>query len=82
MGSNQPDADSNGSRFPGAAEMLPFSSAQHRLLNRVADWVDAGRVKSTMRHRLSPINAENLRRAHAMLETGRTIGKVVVEGWG
>lgn len=55
---------------------------QHHLLNRVADWVDAGRVKTTMRHKLSPIDAENLRRAHAMLETGRTIGKVVVEGWG
>jgi len=35
-----------------------------------------------MRDRLSPINAESLRRAHAMLETGRTIGKVVVEGGG
>lgn len=54
---------------------------QHHLLNRVADWVDAGRIKTTMRQQLSPINAENLRRAHATLETGRTIGKVVVEGW-
>jgi zinc-binding alcohol dehydrogenase family protein len=54
---------------------------QHHLLNRVAAWVDAGRIKTTLRHQLSPIDAETLRRAHAMLETGRTIGKIVVEGW-
>lgn len=54
---------------------------QHHLLNRVAGWIDTGRIKTTMRQQLSPINAENLRRAHAMLETGRTIGKIVVEGW-
>jgi NADPH:quinone reductase-like Zn-dependent oxidoreductase len=54
---------------------------QHHLLNRVADWVDAGRIKTTMRQQLSPIKAQNLRRAHALLETGQTIGKIVVEGW-
>jgi NADPH2:quinone reductase len=55
---------------------------QHYLLNRVADWVDAGRVKTTMRQHLSPIDAQNLRRAHEMVETGGTIGKIVLEGWG
>ena len=54
---------------------------QHHLLNRLADWVDAGRIKTTMRQQLSPINARNLRRAHAMLETRQTTGKIVVEGW-
>ena len=54
---------------------------QHHLLNRVADWVDAGRIKTTMRQRLTPINASNLRRAHALVETGHTTGKIVLEGW-
>jgi NADPH:quinone reductase-like Zn-dependent oxidoreductase len=55
---------------------------QHHLLNRVAAWIDAGRIKTTMRQRLAPINASNLREAHALLETGRTTGKIVLEGWG
>lgn len=55
---------------------------QHRLLNRVADLIDAGTVKTTLGENLGRINAANLRAAHAKLETGRTIGKVVLEGWG
>jgi zinc-binding alcohol dehydrogenase family protein len=54
---------------------------QHHLLNRVAAWIDAGRIKTTMRHRLTPINASNLRQAHALVESGRTTGKIVLEGW-
>jgi NADPH2:quinone reductase len=50
-------------------------------LNRVAAWIDAGRIKTTMRQHLGPINATNLRRAHALVETGRTTGKIVLEGW-
>jgi hypothetical protein len=34
-----------------------------------------------MTTRLEPINAENLRRAHTMIESGTTIGKVVVDGF-
>src|SRR6185295_16096731 len=52
---------------------------QHHLLNRVAAWIDAGRIKTTMRQRLAPIDASNLRQAHALLETGRTTGKIVLE---
>jgi zinc-binding alcohol dehydrogenase family protein len=54
---------------------------QHRLLTRVAQWVDAGRIQSTLTETLSPINAANLRTAHAKLETGRMIGKLVLAGW-
>jgi zinc-binding alcohol dehydrogenase family protein len=54
---------------------------QHRLLTRVAELIDAGRVRGTLRERLSPINAANLRAAHAKLESGTTIGKLVVAGW-
>jgi len=54
---------------------------QHRLLNRVAGWIDEGRIVSTTGDVMSPINAENLRSAHKTLEAGRTIGKIVLKGW-
>ncbi len=54
---------------------------QHRLLNEVADLVDAGRIVSTMAERLSPICAKTLREAHRLVESGSARGKVVVEGW-
>jgi zinc-binding alcohol dehydrogenase family protein len=54
---------------------------QHRLLNQVADWIDAGRLMGTLKEKLSPINAANLRKAHARLESGTMIGKLVLAGW-
>ncbi|HEX7053317.1 MAG TPA: zinc-binding alcohol dehydrogenase family protein [Burkholderiales bacterium] len=59
----------------------PDMIEQHRLLNQVAEWLDAGRLKGTLRETLSPINAANLRRAHARLESGTMIGKLVLKGW-
>ncbi|HET6432943.1 zinc-binding alcohol dehydrogenase family protein [Dyella sp.] len=55
--------------------------AQHRILDEVADLVDAGALRHTQREHLGPINAANLRRAHAQLESGSTIGKLVLEGF-
>jgi zinc-binding alcohol dehydrogenase family protein len=52
---------------------------QHRLLNTVADLVDEGKLQTTLTQRLSPINAANLQKAHALLEEGSMIGKVVLE---
>ncbi|HTU13989.1 MAG TPA: zinc-binding alcohol dehydrogenase family protein [Solirubrobacterales bacterium] len=54
---------------------------QGRLLDLVSGMVDAGRLRTTLREQLSPIDAENLRRAHAIVESGRAVGKVVVSGW-
>ena len=54
---------------------------QHKLLNQVADWLDAGKLRGTLKQTLSPINAANLRKAHAQLESGTTIGKLVLKGW-
>ena len=54
---------------------------QHRLLNQVADWLDAGRLRGTMREQLMPLNAANLRTAHARLESGTMVGKLVLSGW-
>jgi zinc-binding alcohol dehydrogenase family protein len=67
--------------FTRARFQTPDMIEQHRLLNQVADWLDAGRLKGTLRETLTPINAANLRAAHARLESGTTIGKLVLKGW-
>ncbi|TKI85782.1 zinc-binding alcohol dehydrogenase family protein, partial [Bacillus wiedmannii] len=36
-------------------------------------------LKTTLNETLSPINAENVKKAHALLESGSTIGKIVLE---
>ncbi|MFT4242414.1 MAG: zinc-binding alcohol dehydrogenase family protein [Acidovorax sp.] len=55
---------------------------QHHLLNEVARLVDAGVLRTTLSQRLGAINAANLKRAHALVESGRARGKLVLEGWG
>lgn len=54
---------------------------QHNLLNQVADLVDAGRIKTTAGQSYGTINAANLRRAHKQIESQKTIGKIVLEGF-
>jgi zinc-binding alcohol dehydrogenase family protein len=54
---------------------------QGRLLTEVASLVDAGVIRSTMRENLGLINAANLKRAHALIESGTAIGKVVLAGF-
>ncbi len=55
--------------------------AQHRLLNAIADMVDQGAIRSTVQAKLGPICAANLRQAHALLESGTAVGKIVLEGF-
>ncbi len=57
-------------------------AAQGRLLDEVARLVDTGRLRTTLTETLRPINAANLRKAHALLESGRARGKIVLEGFG
>lgn len=59
----------------------PDMIEQNRLLDFVADEVDAGRLRSTVSETLSPINAANLREAHRRIETGTARGKIVVAGF-
>lgn len=59
----------------------PDMIEQHRLLNKVADWLDAGELRCTLRETLSPINAKNLQAAHTRLESGTMIGKLALKGW-
>lgn len=54
---------------------------QHHLLNRVAELVDTGTLHTTLGEHFGSINAANLRRAHALLESGTAKGKIVLEGF-
>ena len=48
---------------------------------RVAQLVDVGVLKTTLGQHYGRIDAGNLRRAHALIESGRARGKVVLEGF-
>jgi NADPH2:quinone reductase len=54
---------------------------QNRLLTELSRLVDAGWVKTTLGETYGTINAANLRRAHALIESGKAKGKVVLEGF-
>jgi NADPH:quinone reductase len=54
---------------------------QHEILREAGALIDDGTLRTTLAESLGPINAANLRRAHQMLERGRTIGKLVLEGF-
>ncbi len=54
---------------------------QHRILTEVAALVDNGVVRTTVGENYGRINATNLKRAHALLESGKARGKIVLEGF-
>jgi zinc-binding alcohol dehydrogenase family protein len=56
-------------------------SAQGTLLDELATLVDAGTIRSTLAEHGGRIDAPNLLRAHAKLESGRSLGKIVLEGF-
>ena len=59
----------------------PDMQAQHALLEQVAQLIDAGTLRTTLGEHFGHINASNLRRAHALLESGKARGKIVLEGF-
>src|SRR6201994_779642 len=69
------------SMFTRSSFQTPDMIAQHRLLNDVADLIDKGVLRTTMDQAFGTINAANLKRAHALLESGKSRGKIVLEGW-
>ncbi len=52
---------------------------QHHILNEISDLLDAGTLKTTLTTTLEGLSAENLRKAHQMQESGKTIGKTVIQ---
>lgn len=59
----------------------PDMIKQHQLLNTSASLIEQGVLHTTLGEVYGKINAENLRRAHAALEDGHTIGKIVLAGF-
>ncbi|MDV3439691.1 zinc-binding alcohol dehydrogenase family protein [Pseudomonas otitidis] len=54
---------------------------QHKLLNRVSELIDQGVLQTTFGEHYGRIEAANLKRAHALLESGKAKGKIVLEGF-
>jgi zinc-binding alcohol dehydrogenase family protein len=69
------------SMFTRSSFQTPDMIAQHNLLNDVADLIDKGVLRTTVDQTFGTINAANLKRAHALLESGKSRGKIVLEGW-
>jgi NADPH2:quinone reductase len=67
--------------FTRSLFQTPDMIEQHHLLNEVADLIDAGILRTTLGEQFGTINADNLKRAHALIESGKAKGKVVLEGF-
>ncbi|PLK69540.1 zinc-binding alcohol dehydrogenase family protein [Rhizobium sp. TH135] len=59
----------------------PDMIEQHKLLTHVAELINSGKIRTTLDTVLGPITAENLRKAHAIIESNRARGKIVLEGF-
>lgn len=69
------------SMFTRSSFRTPDMQAQHHLLTEVAKLVDEGVVRTTLADSLGVIDAANLRKAHGLIESGRSRGKLVLEGF-
>ena len=67
--------------FTRSMYQTPDMIEQQRLLTSIAKFIDEGTLMTTVNDVIRPINAENLRKAHATVEQGRSIGKVVLADW-
>ena len=69
------------SMFTRSSFQTPDMIGQHELLNDVSNLIDKGVLRTTLDQSFGAINAANLKRAHALLESGKSRGKIVLEGW-
>ncbi|GGP22062.1 zinc-binding alcohol dehydrogenase family protein [Silvimonas iriomotensis] len=61
----------------GTADMIK----QHELLTQLSKLVDAGVLRTTLAEHFGTINAANLKKAHALLESNTSRGKIVLAGF-
>lgn len=54
---------------------------QGDILDTVAGLIDAGKIRSTATESFGAITAETLKRAHALIESGKAKGKITLEGF-
>jgi zinc-binding alcohol dehydrogenase family protein len=67
--------------FTRSLYQTPDMISQHLILDEVADLVDARVLRTTLTENAGPIDAASLKRAHALVESGRSIGKTVLAGF-
>ncbi|CAM9202953.1 zinc-binding alcohol dehydrogenase family protein [Acinetobacter bereziniae] len=54
---------------------------QGDILNKISKLIDDHRIKTTLGQNLGTINVEHVTQAHKMIESGQSIGKIVLEGF-
>jgi NADPH2:quinone reductase len=69
------------SMFTRSLYQTPDMIGQHDLLCEVARLVDDGLIRTTLGETMGKIDAATLRKAHALVESGRAKGKVVLAGF-
>lgn len=52
---------------------------QHHILNKISALLDSKQIVPTVNHTFKSFTVENLKEAHKLLESGKTIGKIVIE---
>ena len=67
--------------FTRAMYQTPDMIEQQNLLNSIAKLINDQQLSTTVNEVIRPINAENLRKAHALIERGSAIGKIVLADW-
>lgn len=67
--------------FTRSLFQTPDMIKQHELLERVAELIDSGVLRTTLGEHYGVINAANLIRAHELIESGTAKGKIVLEGF-
>lgn len=65
--------------FAKAIHKAPTLQSQNGILNRISELMDKGEIISTARELLKGLTTENLRLAHQKLESGKMLGKLVIE---
>lgn len=59
----------------------PDLLTQHQILTDLSRLIEQGQIHTTLKQSFGKINAENLKQAHALLESGKAIGKIVLAGF-
>ncbi|HEY0282369.1 MAG TPA: zinc-binding dehydrogenase, partial [Rhizomicrobium sp.] len=67
--------------FTRSTFQTPDMIEQHNILTRVSAMVDDGTLRTTLGGHMGKIDAANLKRTHALIESGKAIGKLVLEGF-
>jgi NADPH:quinone reductase-like Zn-dependent oxidoreductase len=67
--------------FTRGLYQTPDMAEQNRILTEISKLTDQGVLNTTFRENYGPISAGNLKRAHAAVESGRGIGKIVLSGF-